>query len=146
MIRGQVPRKFWDYGIRWIYEVMQRTSTQSGGLGGQTPIESVTGENVDISGYLDFGFYDQVWYHKNAGLRERLPGRWLGVSHCVGSLMSNWILMGKCTVISRTTVHRLTNLERKVDEKESVFPELDEEIRQRLGKEYPQQGDGNKPN
>ena len=40
-----------------------KTSTQAGGLGGRTPIESITGEIVDISEYLDFGFYDQVWYH-----------------------------------------------------------------------------------
>ena len=34
MIRGQVQRKFWDYGMRWVCEVIQRTSTQAGGLGG----------------------------------------------------------------------------------------------------------------
>ena len=60
MIQGQVPRKFWDYGMRWVCEVMQRTSTQSGGLDGLTPIELVTGETVDISKYLYFGFYDQI--------------------------------------------------------------------------------------
>ena len=62
MVRSCVPRKFWDYGMRWVCEVMQRTSTQAGGLIGRTPIESVTGETTDISEYLDFGFYDPVWY------------------------------------------------------------------------------------
>ena len=71
---------------------MQRTLTQAGVLGRQTTIEPVTGETVDIYEYLDFGFYDQVWYHENAGLGERLPGCWLGVSHRVGILMSYWIL------------------------------------------------------
>ena len=108
---------------------MQRTSTQAEGLGGRTPIELVTCETVDIFEYLDFGFYDQVWYHENAGLGERLSGRWLGVSHFVGSLMSQWILTGKCTVISRTTVQRVTNLERQVNDKEYIFQELDKEIR-----------------
>jgi len=83
---------------------MQRTSTQAGRLNGCTPIESVTGKTTDISEYLAFGFYDPVWYHENAGLGERLPGCWLGVSHRVGSLMSYYVLTGKCTVISRTTV------------------------------------------
>ena len=89
---------------------------------------------------------DQVWYHENAGLGEGLPGRWLGVSHSVGDLMSYWILTGKCTVISLTTVQRVTNLGRQVDEKESIFQELDKEICQRLGEEDPQQADGDKPN
>ena len=34
MIRGRVPRKFWDYGMRWVCEVMQITLNQAGGLGG----------------------------------------------------------------------------------------------------------------
>jgi hypothetical protein len=34
MIRKRVPRKLWDYGVRWTTQVMQRTSTQAGGLRG----------------------------------------------------------------------------------------------------------------
>ena len=117
---------------------MQRTSTQAGGLCRRTPIESVTGETVDISEYLDFGFYDQVWYHENTWLGERLPGRWLGVYHSVGSLMLYWILTRKCTVISCTKVQRVTNLEKQADEKEYIFQVLDKEISRRLGKEDPQ--------
>ena len=45
------------------------------------PLDNITGEIEDISDYLDFGFYYQVWFHENAGLGERGPGRWLGVSH-----------------------------------------------------------------
>ena len=44
MIRGRVPRKFWDYGMRWVCKVMQRILAQAVGLGGHTPIESVTGD------------------------------------------------------------------------------------------------------
>ena len=93
--------------MRWVCEIMQRTSTEAGELNGCTPMELVTGETADKSEYLDFAFYDQVWYHENAGLGERLSGRWLGVSHKVhrvGSLMSYYILTKKCTVITRTTV------------------------------------------
>ena len=39
MIRNQVPRRLWDYGMRWVYETMQRTYTQVRGLAGCTPIE-----------------------------------------------------------------------------------------------------------
>ncbi len=50
-------------------------------------MEQVTGETLDISEYLDFGFYDHVSFWDNAGLGEIQLGRWLGVSHRVGSLM-----------------------------------------------------------
>ena len=71
---------------------MQGTSTQAGGLDGCTPIEFVTGETVDITEYLDFRFYDQVWYHENAELGECIHSRWLGVYHWMSILMSYYIL------------------------------------------------------
>ena len=74
-------------------------------------MEQVTGETPDISEYLDFGFYDWVWYKDNAGLGENHIGRWLGVAHRVGNLMSYWILTEAGHVIARTMVQRITNLE-----------------------------------
>ena len=44
MIFNQVPRKLWDHVMQWVCKTMQRTSTQSGGIDGCTPIESVTGK------------------------------------------------------------------------------------------------------
>jgi hypothetical protein len=88
MIRKRVPWKLWDYGIRWTTQVMQRTSTQAGGLRGACPLKEVTGETVDISEYLDFGFYDHISFKENAGLGVTSIGRWLGVSHRVGGLVS----------------------------------------------------------
>ena len=58
MVRERVPNKFWDYGVRWVAETMQRTLTKAGGLEGRCPIEPVSGETTDILEYLDFGFYD----------------------------------------------------------------------------------------
>ena len=145
MVKKRVPRKLWDYGARWICETMQLTATSAGGMGTSIPLQVVTGETPDISEYLDFGFYDRVWYHENAGLGERKLGRWLGVSKRVGSLMSYWILTPKATVISRTTVQRVTNLEAEVEENKKRFQEYDSFIVDRLeedGATY----DGCKPN
>jgi hypothetical protein len=94
-----------------VCDIQNRTSNSSRELGGRCPLEKVTGESVDISEYLDFGFYDWIWYKDNAGLGETKLGKWLGVSHKVGTLMSYWILTERCQVLSRTTVQRVTNLE-----------------------------------
>ena len=88
-----------------------RTSRDAGDLRNRTPIERVTGDMVDISEYLDFGFYDWCWYHENAGLGPTKLGRWLCVAHRVGGLMSYWVLTVNSTVIARTTVQRVTSLE-----------------------------------
>jgi hypothetical protein len=146
MIRKRVPQKLWDYGIRWTTQVMQRTSTQAGGLQGACPLEEVTGETANISEYLDFGFYDHVSFKEYAGLGVTSIGRWLGVSHRVGGLMSYWVLTIRGTVISRTTVQRVTNLEKETDEVKSAVIEFDSEISCRFKEEEDLTYDGAKPN
>jgi hypothetical protein len=44
---------------------------------------------------------------------ESKLGRMLGISHWVGSMMSEWILPISCHVISCTTVQRLTLLDQQ---------------------------------
>ena len=61
--------------MTWVSGVMSRTYSAAGGLHGNIPIQGVTGETEDISKYLDFGFYDQVWYKDNAGLDPAQAGR-----------------------------------------------------------------------
>jgi hypothetical protein len=74
------------------------------------------------------GFYDHVSYKENAGLGTAAIGRWLGVSHRVGGLMSYWVLTQTGTVISRTTVQRITNLDKETDEVKQSVNEFDVEV------------------
>ena len=59
--------------------------------------------------------------------------------------MSYYVLTGKCTVISRTTVQRVTNLELQVDSNKLLYKEFDQEVRRILGEEESQQDIGDKP-
>ena len=111
MHRKRVPKRLWDYSLKWVSEVHVRTLSDATDLKGWTPLEWITGDTVDISEYLDFSFYDWCRYHENAGLGPTMLGRWLGVAHKVGGLMSYWVLTINCTVITRTTVQRVTSLE-----------------------------------
>ena len=135
MVKRKVPKRLWDYGIVWACEIMSLTSNSSFSLDGRTPIEQVTGETPDISEYLDFGFYDWVWYKDNAGLGDNCIGRWLGVAHRVGNLMSYWILTEAGRVIARTTVQRVTNLELSTVEVQQRCQHYDERVTQVLNDE-----------
>ena len=73
MVRQRVPQEFWDYGMRWVTETSNLTFSSAGSLQGGIPLTEVTGETPDISEYLDFGFYDQVWYKDNACLLYTSP-------------------------------------------------------------------------
>ena len=83
---------------------------------GRTPIEYITGDTSDVSEYIYFGFYDWVMYQQNAGLDKPEIGRWLGISHEVGKLMSYLVLPESGIVISCTTVQRVTHLEKQTEE------------------------------
>ena len=132
MQKQQVPSCLWDYGIRWVCKIMQCTASNSGCLQGRTPLEQLTGETPNISEYLDFSFYDWCSYNDNASVGETKLGRWLGVSHHVGSLMSYWVLMLKGHVISWMTVSQVTNLEKQQTDVKHRLAEFDSAITARF--------------
>ena len=80
---------------------MSLTHSTAGSINGVITLEQVAGETPDISEYLDFGFYNKVWYKGNTGLGEILPGRWLGVSSRTGTLMCYHALTKTAIIISR---------------------------------------------
>ena len=105
MVRRKVPKAFWDFGVIWEAEIYSRTA----GKDGRTPIERITGDTIDISEWLDFEFWDICWYWDPAGGDEkRQIGRWLGVSHHIGSALCYFIATASGKVISRTSVQHFT--------------------------------------
>ena len=121
MFRTYCPRKLWCYGIPHVAKIMKLTASFAANLQGRTPLEALTGETPDISKYLDFGFYDQVWLKEDAGLGEIKLGRFLRVSKQVGSLMSYWVLPASGIPVSRTSVQRVTNLESQTEQFQRRF-------------------------
>ena len=82
----------WDYGIVWVSETKLLTHSSAGKLEGSVPLTEVTGETSDISEYLDFGFYEKIWFKDNAGVSPFETGRWFGVSNCTIRLMCYHVL------------------------------------------------------
>ena len=99
-------------------------------------MEALTGETPDISQYLDFGFYDRVWFKEDAGPGETKLGRYLGVSRHVGSLISYWVIPVSEIPITRTTVQRVTNLESAINQNQKRFKVYDKRIADRFNEEY----------
>ena len=132
MLKNQVPERLWDFGLVWTCKTGNLSVSSSHYANGRTSLEHITGETPDISEYLDFTFYDWVVYKPNAGLGKETLGRWLGVLHKIGQLMSYWILTIAGMVVSCVTVQRLTNAEKKTDEWKARMKECDAAIRDRL--------------
>ena len=132
MMKRSVPKRLWDYGLIWVCETGNMSVSSSRYANGRTPLEIISGETPDISEYTDFGFYDWVTYRSNAGLGEVSLGRWLGVSHKVGQLMSYWILPNTGKVISCTTVQRLTSLEQSTPEWDMRMNKFNQDIEEKV--------------
>jgi hypothetical protein len=95
----------WDYSLVYEGELLTR---MSGGDDGRSGYEQVTGETLDISKWLDFEFYDLVWWwdrpnKPNINDETKRLGRWLGISHRVGSDLCYWIVTDSGQVVSKTT-------------------------------------------
>ena len=146
MVRRRVPRELWDYGMRWVSETSSLTHSSAGSIETSVPLTQVTGETADISEYLDFGFYEQVWWKDNAGLSPFEPGRWLGVSHRTGRLMCYYVLTQRGTVVSRSTVQRVTNIEKGTTEVEDTFRKFDHAIQEKMKSCQENNFIGDKPN
>ena len=94
---------------------MQLTASYAARLNGKTPLGSITGETPDISQYLDFGWYDWVWYKEKAGLDVPWIGKFLGIADSVSNLMTYHILPASGIPITAGTVQRVTHLEQQTD-------------------------------
>ena len=127
------PNRMWDFGLKWNAETWSRTYRESTE---RTGIEQLTGDTPDISEYTDFSFYDRVWYWDSPSSQEPAQvGRWLGVSHRVGSSMCYYVLTDKAEILSRTTVQPISDLEMGTEVNIERFRLLDDGIRERLNDE-----------
>ena len=103
MVNFQVPNQRWDYRLVYEAQIISRKS----GKESRTPLEKVTGDNPDISDWVVFELYDMVWYWDQIEGESEL-GRFIGVSHSVGSRLCHLILTKKCDILSRITIQHIT--------------------------------------
>ena len=112
MVEHDVPRRLLDCGLKYEAEIL---SSIPRGQHSRLGLKILTGNSVDISEWIDFQFYDLVWYHDqpkpDASEEPRKLGWRLGVAHHVGSDLCYWILTASGKVLARTTVQHVTALE-----------------------------------
>jgi hypothetical protein len=110
MLKKKVPKRLWDFGLVYESELLTRMAR---GKDHRSGFEEVTGNTPDISEWLDFEFYDLVWwidrpYKPDITDDVRRLARWLGVSHRVGSDMCYWLITESGQIVSKTSVEHVT--------------------------------------
>ena len=129
-----VPKRLWDYGLVYESEILTRMSR---GADGRSGYEEVTGETPDISEWLDFEFYDIVWWwdrHQKPDITDesRRLARWLGISHRVGSDMCYWLLTESGKVISKTSVEHVTREDTATEDGARKVKDFNSKLEERL--------------
>ena len=102
-----------DYPI--LPNLCKKTASNAANLQGQTPLGALTAKTPDISQYLDFGWYDWIWYRTNAGLDVPKLGRFLGVAKSASNMLTFHILPDSGIPIQAGTPQQVTEPEKQTD-------------------------------
>ena len=109
MTKKNIPKCLWDFGLVYKAKIMSRMACGSDNC---TGYEEVTGQTPDISKWLDFEFYDLVWWLDHPTKPDvtnytQWLAWWLGVSHRVGSDLCYWLITDTGKIISKTSVEHV---------------------------------------
>ena len=110
---SDMPSDFWCYAIEWAAHIRSFTAHDSLMLNSRTPEERITGVTPDISEFIHFSWAQWVWYRDPNSFPEADVhlGRWLGVAEDVGQAMTYWVLTDKRTIIARSSVAPLSDVD-----------------------------------
>jgi hypothetical protein len=136
MLKTRAPKRLWDYCTTYQCELRNIIAHPQFNLQGRTPYEVVTGRTPDISEYLDFAWYDTIWYYEqDTAFPEsgRKMGKWLGVAHRVGQALCYYVLNAQGKPIVRSTVQALTDDEWKTESIQESIKMLNKNIIDKIG-------------
>jgi hypothetical protein len=108
------PGQFWCYAIEWASKIRSLTAHDSMILGSRTPEERITGKTPDISEFAHFSWAEWVWYKESGKSFPEADvhlGKWMGVAEDVGQAMTYWVLTQKGTIIARSSVAPLSDID-----------------------------------
>ena len=128
MATNRAAKRLWDFCLVYEARILSMIARGKDGIPG---IEKVTGDTVDITEWLDFSFYDLVWFWDDPKEPATL-GRWLGVSHRIGSALCYWVIKKNGYIEARTTVQHVTDDDAAQPETKSLIEEFDIELNKRL--------------
>ena len=125
------PKRLWCYLGEHVVKIRSRTASTIASERGRTPFENVMGWTPDISPYIQFRWYDWVYYLDPDG--ETKIGRWIGAADEIGGGDAMWILPLSCRPIVRSTVWAIPREDFDVAVKNNEREAFDRRVAELLG-------------
>jgi hypothetical protein len=134
MTKKRVPKRLWDFGLVYESELLSRMARRDDR---RTGYKVVTGQTPDISEWLDFEFYDLVWWLErskkpNITDHTRWLARWLGVSHRVGSNLCYWLITEIGKIIAKMSIEHVTRDDYLQADKKAEINEFNRRLEESL--------------
>jgi hypothetical protein len=111
MSRTQTPKQLWDFCTLYTTDLRNRIVRPLRQQHERTPYEILTGNTLDILEFLEFEWYQPVWYYEPTAFPEQRKhlARWIGVAHRVGQAMCYWLLPESGIPIARTSIQSVAS-------------------------------------
>ncbi len=118
MARTKTPTTLWDFGTFYATDLRNRLAIPLHQLHGCIPYEMLIGNTPDISEFLEYEWYQPVWYFEPTAFpnQRKILARWIGVTHRVGQAMCYWSLPQSGISFTRTAVQPLREIELQTDD------------------------------
>jgi hypothetical protein len=140
MTRTNTPRILWDFCCQYTAELRNFLARPTPHLKGRTPHEILTGNTPDISEFLEFSWYEPIWYFEPEPFPQqtRKMARWIGVAHRVGQAMYYWLLPPTGIPIARTTIQKIKQDDMMTDQVKDAINQLDTTLKVNLRSDNPE--------
>jgi len=135
MARTNTPPHLWGFCAVYTADLRNRLALPLTQLHGRTPHEVLTGNTPDISEFLEFEWYQPIWYYDPEPFPEqrRKLARWIGIAHRVGQALCYWILPESGRPLARTTIQAVSQDEIATQVIKDQICALDLQIREHFG-------------
>jgi len=142
MSRTNMPTMLWDYCCQYTVGLRNRLARPLPQLHSRTPHDMITSNTPDILEYLEFMWFEPIWYYEPRVFPEENKPLtyWLGIAHRVGQAMCYWILPSTGVPIARTTLQRIPKEERQTNHIISKLEELRRSVDENIHIDGPNQG------
>ncbi len=134
--RANAPRRFWSYAAKWCAALRRLTALDIPELDGRTPSERVTGSTPNITPYIMFDWYQNVYFHmpiNDFPHQKRVMGKLIGVADNCTDELAFVVISATGIPMTRKSVWAIPPEQVETDAVKADVLELDAALEQRFG-------------
>jgi hypothetical protein len=130
----QTPKSLWDFCALYTTDLRNFIVRPLCQQHGRTPYEILAGNTPDISEFLEFEWYQSVWYYEPTAFPDQRKhlARWIGVAHRVGQAMCYWLLPESGIPIARTSIQLIASDEINTETFKEILSKFNQQIGDKL--------------